>query len=147
MGSFSIQHSRLPMVHVELLFSPPSLPVADGYGLMGCRLLGLKSQLWAHCHRIGHGMTSALLWRRNTDKNSSDLSRPDAQVHESIMSLHECVRSHHESLHNNHWVDWWLGWLCVLSLGHNAQEKIKCNKHVKVVVLASFSSPWLTVQL
>lgn len=80
-------------------------------------------------------------------KNSSDLSRPDAQVHESIMSLHECVRSHHESLHNNHWVDCWLGWLCVLSLGHNAQEKIKCNKYVKVKVLDSFSSTWLTVRL
>lgn len=42
-------------------------------------------------------------------------------------------------------VDW--VWLCVLSLGHNAQEKIKCNKYVKVVVLASSSSTWLTVQL
>lgn len=58
-----------------------------------CRRLQTDGmQLWAYCHRIGHRTTSALLCKRKLGKNSSDLSGPDAQVHESIMSLCECVR-------------------------------------------------------
>lgn len=148
--------------HVKLL-SPTLMPAdgasraaprpfiaagADGYGLMGCRLFGLKPQLWAYCHRIGQGTTSALLWSRKwIKKNSAELSRADAQVHESIMSLHECKRSHCESLHS-HWVE--CHQMDRQSLAHNSQEKIKCNRcnrYITVEVLSSFSSTRLSVQL